>query len=284
MTPLRQRMVDDMQMRNFAPNTQKAYVERVSQFARYFGKSPELLGADHVRRYQLYLVQEKRASWSQVAQNVAALRFLYGVTLRKPWVVEKLPLPKVPKKLPVVLTVAEVRRLLAATRSLKQRALLTTAYAAGLRVSEVVALEISDIDSVQMLIRVRQGKRRKDRYVMLSPHLLEVLRAYWKKYRPTKLLFPATRRPGAVATRHVYRMCRDACLAAGIDKHVTVHTLRHSFATHLLDAGVDLRTIQVLLGHSSVRTTVVYTHVSTRRLQAVASPFDQVAGASAGAP
>jgi integrase/recombinase XerD len=284
MTPLRQRMIDDMQMRNFAANTQKAYVERVSQFSRYFGKSPELLGADHVRRYQLYLVQEKRASWSQVAQNVAALRFLYCVTLRKHWVVEKLPLPKVPKKLPVVLTVAEVGRLLAATRSLKQQALLTTAYAAGLRVSEVVALEISDIDSAQMMIRVRQGKRRKDRFVMLSPRLLEVLRAYWKKYRPTKLLFPATRRQGAVATRHVYRMCRDACVAAGIDKHVTVHTLRHSFATHLLDAGVDLRTIQVLLGHSSVRTTVVYTHVSLRRLQAVASPFDQVAVESVGAP
>jgi integrase/recombinase XerD len=284
MTPLRQRMLDDMQMRNFAPNTQKAYVERVSQFARYFGTSPELLGADHVRRYQLYLVQEKRASWSQVAQNVAALRFLYCVTLRKHGVVEKLPLPKVPKKLPVVLTVAEVGRLLAATRSLKQRALLTTAYAAGLRVSEVVALEMSDIDSAQMLIRVRQGKRRKDRSVMLSPRLLEVLRAYWKHYRPTKLLFPAARRTGAVATRHVYRMCRDACMAAGIDKHATVHTLRHSFATHLLDAGVDLRTIQVLLGHSSIRTTVVYTHVSVRRLQAVASPFDQVAGESAGAP
>jgi integrase/recombinase XerD len=282
MTPLRQRMLDDMQMRNFAPNTQKAYVERVSQFARYFGKSPEVLGADQVRRYQLYLVQEKRASWSQVAQNVAALRFLYGVTLRQPDVVEKLPVPKVPKKLPVVLTVAEVGRLLAATRSLKQRALLTTAYAAGLRVSEVVALEISDIDSTQMVIRVRQGKRRKDRYVMLSPCLLEVLRAYWQKYRPTKLLFPATRRSGAVATRHVYRMCRDACRAAGIEKHATVHTLRHSFATHLLDAGVDLRTIQVLLGHSNIRTTVVYTHVSTRRVQAVTSPFDQVARESAG--
>src|SRR5689334_16154141 len=187
MTPLRQRVLDDMQMRNFAPNTQKAYVERVSQFSRYFGKSPELLGADHVRRYQLYLVQEKRASWSQVAQSVAALRFVYCVTLRKRWVMERLPLPKVPKKLPVVLTVEEVGRLLNATRSLKQRALLTTAYAAGLRVSEVVGLEVSDIDSTQMLIRVRQGKGRKDRYVMLSPRLLEVLRTYWKQYRPTQL-------------------------------------------------------------------------------------------------
>jgi integrase/recombinase XerD len=284
MTALRQRMIEDMQLRNLAVNTQKAYVDRVSQFARYFGKSPERLGSVHVRRYQLYLVREKRASWSQVAQSVAALRFLYCVTLRKRWVVDRLPLPKVPKKLPVVLTVAEVGRLLAATRSLKARAILTTAYAAGLRVSEVVALEVSDIDSTQMLIRVRQGKGRKDRYVMLSPRLLEVLRGYWKKYRPTKLLFPAARRNGAVATRHVYRMCRDACLAAGIDKHATVHTLRHSFATHLLDAGVDLRTIQVLLGHSSVRTTVVYTHVSKRRLQTVVSPFDQVAVESAGAP
>jgi integrase/recombinase XerD len=284
MTPLRQRMIDDMQLRNFAPNTQKAYVERVSQFARYFGKCPTMLGPDHVRRYQLHLVQEKRASWSQVAQSVAALRFLYGVTLRKHWVVAKLPLPKVPKNLPVVLTRAEVKRLLDACRNLKEQAILTTAYAAGLRVSEVVALEISDINSAEMLIRVRQGKGRKDRYVKLSPRLLEILRAYWKQYRPRKLLFPAARRQGAVATRHVYRMCRLACVAAGIKKHATVHTLRHSFATHLLDAGVDLRTIQILLGHSSVSTTVRYTHVSMRRVQAVASPLDQVLAESAGVP
>ena len=234
MTPLRQRMLDDMQMRNFAPNTQKAYVERVSQFARYFGKSPELLGADHVRRYQLYLVQEKRASWSQVAQCVAALRFLYEVTLGRRGVVEKVVTPKVPKKLPVVLTMAEVRRLLAATRSLKQRAILTTVYAAGLRVSEVVALEVSDIDSEQMVIRVRQGKGRKDRFVMLSPSLLELLREYWKQYRPTKVLFPARGHQGAMTTRNVYRTCRNACTAARIEKHVTVHTLRHNAESQIM--------------------------------------------------
>jgi integrase/recombinase XerD len=286
MTPLRQRMLDDMQVRNFALNTQKAYLDRVSQFARYFGQSPEVLGPDAVRRYQLYLVQEKHASWSQVAQSVAALRFLYRVTLRKPWVVERLPLPKVPKKLPVVLTAAEVAQLLGAVRNLKHRALLMTAYAAGLRVSEVVGLEVSDIDSQQMLIRVRQGKGRKDRFVMLSPRLLEVLRAYWKRYRPQKLLFPGRRPDVAIRTRQVYRIVREVCQAAGITKHATVHTLRHSFATHLLDGGMDLRTIQVLLGHSSVRTTALYTHVSTRRLQTVTSPLDELPlrGAEGSAP
>jgi site-specific recombinase XerD len=269
-------MLEDMEMRNFAINTQKAYIERVCHFARYFGKSPEKLGPNEVRRYQLHLIKERHASWSLVRQTVAALRFLYGVTLQKKWVVEELPLPKVPKKLPVVLSVAEVAELLKATRDLKQQAILATAYAAGLRVSEVVALEVGDIDSKRMLIRVRQGKGRKDRQVMLSPRLLEILRAYWRKYQPKKLLFPAAHRQGAVATRHVYRICRASCVAAGIGKHATVHTLRHSFATHLLEAGVDLLTIQALLGHSSVRTTALYTHVTTSQIQGVVSPLDQL--------
>jgi integrase/recombinase XerD len=281
MTPLRQRMLQDMQVRNFAPNTQKAYLERVSQFARYFGQSPEVLGAEAIRRYHLYLVQEKRASWSQVAQAVSALRFLYRVTLRKPEVVADLPCPKIPKKLPVVLTPAEVAQLLQAVPNLKHRAMLMTAYAAGLRVSEVAALHLSDIDSQQMLLRVRQGKGRKDRFVMLSPRLLDLLRAYWKKVRPKSLLFPGRRPDRAIATRQVYRVCRQACRTAGISKHATVHTLRHSFATHLLEAGIDLRTIQVLLGHSSVRTTTLYMHVSPQRVQAVRSPLETLPAAPA---
>jgi site-specific recombinase XerD len=277
-------MLEDMQMRNLALNTQKAYLERVSQFARYFGKSPEVLGPAAVRQYQVYLVQEKRASWSYVAQTVAALRFVYGVTLRKKWIVAELPLPKVPKKLPVVLSPAEVVQLLQAVGNVKHRAMLMTAYGAGLRISEVAALRVSDIDSQRMLIRVRQAKGHKDRYVMLSTRLLEILREYWKKFRPKDLLFPGKRPDRAIATRQVYRVCRQACQTAGINKHATVHTLRHSFATHLLEAGMDLRTLQALLGHSSIRTTAVYTHVSAQRVQSMTSPLDLLPSEPTGGP
>jgi integrase/recombinase XerD len=276
MTPLRQRMIEDMQMRNLAPNTQKAYLERVTQFARHFGQSPERLGPEQIRAYQLHLVRERGLSWSFLIQTVCALRFLYRVTLRRHEVVECLRYPRKTKKLPVVLSPEEVTRLLQAIRSLKLQAILMTAYAAGLRVAEVAALHIGDIDSQRMLIRVRQAKGHKDRYVMLSPRLLEVLRRYWKKYRPTEWLFPGRRAGRPLTTRQIYRGCRQAAQAAGLSKHATVHTLRHSFATHLLEAGVDLRTIQVLLGHSSIKTTVLYAHVTTQRVQAVVSPLDRL--------
>lgn len=282
MTPLRRRMLEDMQLRNFAVNTQRAYLHRVSQFARYFGQSPASLGPAEVRRYHLYLVREKHASWSQVAQAVSALRFLYRVTLRKPWVVQDLPCPKIPKKLPVVLTPAAVTELLQAVPNRKHRVMLLTAYAAGLRVSEVTALRVRDIDSQGMLIRVRQGKGRKDRLVMLSPRLLELLREYWKQARPQDLLFPGRRPDRALATRQLARVCQQACQTAGLTKRATVHSLRHSFATHLLEAGIDLRTIQVLLGHSAVRTTTTYTHVNPQRVQAVRSPLDTLPGALPG--
>jgi site-specific recombinase XerD len=269
---------------HLAPNTQKAYLERISQFARYFGQSPEQLGPEHIRDYQLYLVRQKKASWSFVVQTVCALRFLYRITLRRGDVVEALPYPRKPKRLPVVLSPEEVTRLLRAIRSPKQRAILMTAYAAGLRVSEAVALRVRDIDSQRMLLRVRQAKGKKDRYVMLSPRLLEVLRAYWKKYRPADLLFPGRCAGRPLTTRQVYRACRQAAEAAGLTKHVTVHTLRHSFATHLLEGGIDLRTIQVLLGHGSIKTTALYAHVTTQRVQAVASPLDCLPPEVAGAP
>jgi site-specific recombinase XerD len=282
MSPLRQRMLEDMQLRNLAPNTRKAYLERVSQFARYFGKSPERLGPDDLRAYQLYLVREKKASWSFVVQTVCALRFLYRITLRRGDIVESLPYPRKAKKLPVVLSPEEVTRLLRSIRSPKQRVILMTAYAAGLRVSEAVALRVGDIDSQRMLIRVRQAKGQKDRYVMLSPRLLEALRSYWKKYRPTDLLFPGMRGGRSITTRQVYRACRQACAAAGLTKHATVHTLRHSFATHLLEGGIDLRTIQVLLGHGSIKTTALYAHVTTQRVQSVTSPLDLLPPEAAG--
>ncbi|HJZ60161.1 MAG TPA: tyrosine-type recombinase/integrase [Gemmataceae bacterium] len=277
MTPLRQRMIEDLKLRNLAPATIRVYVQRVAAFARHFGESPELLGPPEVRSYLVHLVQHKHASWSYYNQTVGALRFLYNVTLGRDEPLRRIACPKQPRKLPVVLSPEEVVRFFQAVPNLKHRALLMTAYAAGLRISEVVALTVADIDSRRMVIRVRQGKGRKDRYVMLSPRLLEVLRAYWKVARPAHWLFPGQveGRPVTVGTAH--RVCVEASRAAGLGKHVTVHTLRHSFATHLLEAGTDLRTIQLLLGHRELRTTAIYTHVSPATLEATQSPLDRLA-------
>ena len=277
MTPLRQRMIEDMKLRNYAPRTIQVYVERVATFAKHFGKSPEHLGAADVRAYLLSLVQEKHASWSYYSQAVAALRFLYRTTLGKKWMLKGVVSPRKQKKLPVVLSPDEVAQFFEAVTGLKHRAILMTAYAAGLRVSEVVALRVDDIDSRRMVIRIRQAKGQKDRYVMLSLRLLAVLREYWKAARPTLFLFPGKVPDRPVTTRTVGRACRDAREAAGLGKHVTVHTLRHSFATHLLEAGTDIRIIQVLLGHRNLRTTEVYTHVSAVALEATQSPLDRLA-------
>jgi integrase/recombinase XerD len=277
MTPLRQRMIEDMKLRNYAPLTIKVYIERVATFAKHFGKSPERLRAAEVRAYLLFLVQEKRASWSYYGQALCALRFLYRTTLAKAWVLDGVASPKKQKKLPVVLSPAEVTQFFAAIISLKHRAILMTAYAAGLRVSEVVALRVDDIDSARMVIRIRQGKGHRDRYVMLSPRLLPILREYWKAVRPTEFLFPGNVPDRPITARTVEKACRIAREAAGLDKHVTVHTLRHSFATHLLEAGTDIRTIQVLLGHRSLSTTAVYTQVSPTAVRATQSPLDRLA-------
>jgi integrase/recombinase XerD len=284
MTPLRQRMIEDMKLRNFAPRTIQVYVERVATFAKHFGKSPDRLGPADVRAYLLYLVNQKHASWSYYNQALCALRFLYRVTLGKKWVLDGVVCPKQPKTLPVVLSPAEVTRFFEAVPGLKHRTLLMTAYAAGLRVSEVVALRVDDIDSQRMVIRVRQAKGRKDRYVMLSPRLLEILRQYWKAARPDRYLFPGQDPERPLNTRTVQQVCRDARQAAGLGKHVTVHTLRHSFATHLLEAGTNIRTIQILLGHKSLRTTAVYTHVSAATLEATQSPLDRLASPTEGRP
>ena len=275
-TPLRQRMIEDMRLRNLAPRTIEVYVSRVATFARHFGRSPEALGRDEVRAYLLHLVQEKHACWSTYNQTVAGLRFLYEVTLGREGVLVHIACPKQPKKLPVVLSLEEVTRFFAAIVGLKHRAILMTAYAAGLRISEVVALRVDDIDSQRMVLRVRQAKGRKDRYVMLSPRLLAVLREYWKVARPADWLFPGDvpGRPLTVGT--VHRICAQASRAAGLGKHVTVHTLRHSFATHLLEAGTDIRTIQVLLGHRNLKTTAIYTHVSPTALETTRSPLDRL--------
>jgi integrase/recombinase XerD len=276
MTPLRQRMIQDMQLRTFAPGTVSVYVNCIARFARHFGKSPELLGPEDVRAYLLHLIEQRRPSWSYYNQNLHALRFLFNVTLGRKWVLEHIACPKQPKRLPVVLSPDELTRFFAAIASLKYRAVLMTAYAAGLRVSEVAALRVEDIDSHRMVIRVQQGKGRKDRYVMLSPKLLELLRTYWKAARPRTWLFPGRDPNRPITASAVIKACRRARRAAGLEKRVTVHTLRHSFATHLLEAGTDLRTIQVLLGHHSPRTTARYTHVSPAAVRSTTSPFDRL--------
>jgi site-specific recombinase XerD len=284
MTPLRRRMIEDMKLRNFAPRTIQAYVERVATFAKHFGKSPEHLGAAEVRTHLLFLIQEKHASWSYYNPAVCALRFLDGVTLGKASILDGVVCPKQEKKLPVVLSPSEVVQFFQAITNLKHRAMLMTAYAAGLRVSAVATLRVADIDSRRMVIRIRQAKGRKDRYVMLSPRLLEVLREYWKAVRPTEYLFPGSDHQKPIHTRTVNHACRGACRAAGLSKRVTVHTLRHSFATHLLESGSNIRIIQILLGHRSLRTTAVYTHVSAAALEATTSPLDRLEPPQGGRP
>jgi site-specific recombinase XerD len=269
-------MIEEMKLRNLAPRTIEVYVSRVAHYARYFGRSPEVLGREEVRSYLLHLVQEKKVSWSVYNQTVAALRFLYEVILDRQGVLVRIVCPKQPKRLPVVLSLEEVTRFFGAIIGVKHRAILMTAYAAGLRISEVVALRVEDIDSKRMVLRVRQGKGRKDRNVMLSPRLLTLLREYWKIARPTGWLFPGQVLGHPITVGTVHRICVHAAQAAGLDKHVTVHTLRHSFATHLLEAGTNIRTIQMLLGHRNIKTTAVYTHISPIALETTRSPFDQL--------
>jgi len=276
MTPLRRRMIDDMTLRNFTPATIKAYVRCVARFAAYFHCSPDRLGREHVRTYLLHLLQEQHVSHSYYKLTRCALRFFYRETLGRDDVPASLAPVKQPRSLPVVLGPDELARFFAAIKNLKHRALLMTAYAAGLRVSEVTRLRVADIDSSRMVIRVRHGKGQKDRYVMLSPRLLEVLRAYWKAARPNDFLFPGAAPDQPLTTGSVRKVCSRARRAAGLDKHVTVHTLRHSFATHLLESGTDLRTIQVLLGHHSFNTTARYVHVATASLPSTRSPFDRL--------
>jgi integrase/recombinase XerD len=274
MTPLRLRMIEDLTLRNRTPNTIRAYVGHVADFARYFRTSPDQLGPEHVRSYLLHLVQERQVSWNVYRQVRCALLFLYNVTLDREWVVAKVACPQLPKRLPVVLSTDEMARLLDALENPKHRALLMTAYAAGLRLSEVAHLRVADIDSARMVIHVRQGKGRKDRDVMLSPRLLAVLRDYWATDRPGPYLFPGRQPARPISPRAVQLVCQHARAASGLGKHVHMHTLRHSFATHLLESGTDLRTIQVLLGHRNFSTTARYLHVTTATLQSTRSPFD----------
>jgi integrase/recombinase XerD len=282
MTPLRKRMLQDMQMRNFSPHTQNAYVRSVAKLAAYYKTPPDQIDPEQVRAFLVHLVG-KKVSFSLFNQTRCALVFFFRITLERDWDFDRFPCQKQPKRLPVVLSQAEIAQFFAAIRRLKYRALFTAVYACGLRVSEVVALRAADIDSKRMVLRVCQGKGKKDRYVMLSPKLLEVLRDYYKAFRPTATLFFGRDKSHALNRGTVLHACRLFAHRAGLTKRVTVHTLRHSFATHLLEAGVDLRTIQALLGHRSLRTTALYTFVSTERVAATPSPLDLLGAATAGA-
>jgi integrase/recombinase XerD len=275
MSPLRRRMIEDMTIRKFAPKTQHDYLQRVKNFTIHLGRSPDTASSEDVRRYQLHLTASG-VGVPTVNQTVSTLRFFFKVTLGRPDLVERTAFVREPRKLPVVLSPDEVARLLDAAPGLKYKAALSVAYGAGLRVSEVVALKVSDIDSKRMIIRVEQGKGRKDRYVMLSPHLLELLRAWWKAARPQGWLFPGRDRVQPMTTRQLNRACHTAANMAEISKPVSMHTLRHSFATHLLEQNIDIRVIQVLLGRAKLDTTALYTRVATKTIQQVMSPLDRI--------
>ncbi|SDJ53102.1 MULTISPECIES: tyrosine-type recombinase/integrase [Bradyrhizobium] len=270
MSPLRRRMIEDMTIRKFAPKTQHDYLQRVKNFAAYLGRSPDTANFEDLRRYQLHLAGSG-AGVPTLNQTISTLQFFFKVTLGRPDIVERTAFVHEPSKLPVVLSPEEVARLLDAAPSLKYKTALSVAYGAGLRASEVVALKVSDIDSQRMVIRVEQGKGRKDRYVMLSPHLLALLRAWWKLARPQGWLFPGQNRLNPLTMRQLNRACHAAADRAEIDKRVSLHTLRHSFATHLLEQNIDIRVIQVLLGHAKLDTTALYTRVATKTIQQVMS-------------
>lgn len=283
MTPLRKRMPEELLRRNDSEVTAVCYVRHVAEFAKYCGPSPESLGAEEIKRFQLDLIQEKKVAWATYIQAMAALRFLYVKTLGLDFMAAQIPYPKRPKYLPTVLSQEAVRRLLEAARSLKHRALLMVLYGAGLRVSEACRLTLGDIDSSRMVIHVQQAKGRKDRDVMLSSLLRDTLRQYWQHRRPKQWLFPGSNPAKPSTTKAVFLMIRKAAARAKMTKTVSPHVLRHSFATHLLESGTDLRTIQMWLGHADLGTTVIYLHLSQRHLQHTASPLDSLGtGVSAG--
>ena len=274
-SPLRQRMLEDMRMRQFAEHTQEGYIRAVRKLATFLGRSPHTATAEDLRRFQLHLVDTGSGPVT-INATITGLKFFFDITLGRPELMLKMTHVAVPRKLPVILSPEEVGRLIAAAPNLKHQAAMSVAYGAGLRVSEVVSLKVGDIDGERMTLRVEQGKGRKDRYVMLSPRLLEVLRDYWRIERPKPWLFPGDGAGRHITKNAVEQACQKAHRACGIDKPVTPHSLRHAFATHLLEAGTDVRRIQLLLGHRSLSTTSRYLKIATSSLCATVSPFDQL--------
>src|SRR6266478_5914600 len=276
-SPLRRRMIEDMTIRRLAPKTQHDYVQRVKDFAAFLNRSPATASKEDVRSYQLHLASSG-ARTPKINSTVSALRFFFDVTLNRADLAKRATFIHEPRKAPIVLSPDEVARMLEAAPGVKYKAALSVAYGAGLRVSEVVALKVSDIDSARMMIRIEQSKRRKDRYAMLSPRLLDLLRDWWLVCRSRGWLFPGRDPLQPITTRQLTRACHEAAQAAGIEKHVSPHTLRHSFATHLLEQNVDVRVIQVLLGHTKLDTTARYTQVATNTIRNVTSPLDHLIG------
>jgi integrase/recombinase XerD len=275
-TTLRQRMLEDLQIRHYSPTTIRLYLYAIKEFARYFGKSPDQLGAEHIRRYQLFLTKEKKVSTSTYVLMVCALRFFYTHTLHRKVAIERIPFPRRERKLPLILSRDEVKAVLEAPLDLRHRTMLAILYAAGLRVSEVTRLKVADIDSARNVLWVRSGKGRKDRQGLLPPKLRELLRCYWRSRRPTDWLFPGARPSQPISVKVIFMACRKAGRAAGIAKSVHPHLLRHAFATHLLEAGTNLRTIQILLGHANLETTARYLQVADVNVRGTTSPLESL--------
>jgi site-specific recombinase XerD len=285
MAGLGQMMLEELQRRNYSPGSIRCYLRAVADFAPYFHRSPDPLRPQHIREYQAYLFRERKLDASSVTQKLAALRFFFIKTLKKPWSVAETPYPKQVRRLPLVLSQEEVIRRINSARNPLDRVLLMTLYATGARGAEVARRQVGDIDSSRMIVPLRGGKGREDRDVMLSPVLLEALREHWSRIKPKGWLFPAGRRhtaPQPLNTKTVWRACHLAVQRAGRNKAVHVHTLRHCFAPHLHEAGADLRTIQVLLGHRDLQETTLYIHLSRRHLSATASPLDALARGATG--
>lgn len=262
MASLRRSMIEDLEIRNYAPGTIHVYVHCVASFARHFGRPPHLLGRRHIREYQQHLVHHKKVSWSLFNQTVCALRFFYRVTLRRDWMIEHIPFPKQERRLPILLSPAEIAALFAVMNNTKHRTVLQTMYGAGLRVSEALGLRVSNVDSQRGVLTICQAKGHKDRCAPLPTTLLHILRDYWKIQRPTSWLFPGQAADQPLSVTTIQRACRRAARRAHLTKPVTPHTMRHCFASHLLEVGLDIRTIQLLLGHRSLRTTTRYLHVA----------------------
>lgn len=288
MTTLLERMAEDMRIHNLSDMTQATYRLQVTVFARYFHRPVDSLADltfEDIRRYQVHLTGEKKLAPSSVGVAVSALRFLYKSTLHKDWNFDEvIPAHRQPRRLPVVLSPEEVDRFLQSVAHIRDRTILTVCYAAGLRISEAVKLKVGDIDSQRMVLRVDQGKGRKDRYVMLSPNLLEVLRTWWRQHRPQQLLFPSDQGDQPVSVHTIQAAAQRARAASGIAKPVTPHSLRHAFAIHLLESGADVRTIQLLLGHRSLATTCQYLHIAVSKVCSVVSPFDRLASQAPAVP